>query len=73
MPLNAPCRVDELAPQTEAAQLEAWATRRLRGEGLVRPEARIWSRHSSAIALFDVENVEEVIDYVLFQQGAPLT
>lgn len=54
-------------------QLKAWATRRLRSEALVPPSASVWARHGSTISIWDEEGLAEVVDYVLFRQGVPLT
>lgn len=64
---------EAVAAATVAAQLKARATRRLREMGLTDNDSRVWARHGSSRLLFKVENVEEVVDYVLYQQGIPLT
>ncbi|HNB60630.1 MAG TPA: transposase, partial [Phycisphaerales bacterium] len=52
-------------PEPVMTALKAWGTRRLREEGLIGRERRVWSRHGSTIYLFREENLAEKVRYVL--------
>lgn len=54
-------------------QLKARATRIMRERGLVDAEATVWARHGSTRMVWKTDDLAEVVDYVLFRQGAPLT
>jgi REP element-mobilizing transposase RayT len=59
-------------PEPVANALKAYATRRLRIEGLVQAEQKIWSRGVSTRYLWQERSVELAIDYVLNGQGEDL-
>jgi REP element-mobilizing transposase RayT len=48
--------------------LKAYATRRLREEGLFNPEGQVWSRHGSTQYVWNPRDLEPVVDYVANQQ-----
>jgi len=60
-------------PERAMVALKAWATRRLRREGLVGDNARPWSRHGSTRWLWSERAVHDACRYVLEGQGAPLS
>lgn len=47
---------------------KTYATRRLREQNLIPPEAPVWSRHGSIRYLNFAESVQPACDYVLHQQ-----
>jgi REP element-mobilizing transposase RayT len=52
------------------ADLKAWGTRRLREQGFVAAEARIWTRHGSTRFLNSPASLAAAMDYVgRFQDG----
>jgi REP element-mobilizing transposase RayT len=56
------------SPEAVMNALKAYATRRLRGAGLVANGVRPWSRHGSNPYLWTSEQVARAIDYVLHGQ-----
>jgi REP element-mobilizing transposase RayT len=50
--------------------LKARATRCLRSARLYAPDDRVWTRHGSTRYLWNNEDVEAAVDYVLNNQGA---
>ncbi len=53
-------------------QLKAYATRQLRGAGVVGADAPVWSRHGSTRWLNDANKLEEAVNYVRDGQGDAL-
>jgi REP element-mobilizing transposase RayT len=51
---------------------KAYVTRGLRDKGLVSKRDKVWSRHGSTKYLWNDEQVERAIDYVLYGQGDEL-
>mgnify|MGYP003694610209 CR=1 FL=1 len=51
---------------------KAYATRRLRENGLVGPTQKVWARHGSARYLWTEEHVSMAVDYVVKRQGGEL-
>ncbi len=64
---------EEISPADALAQLKARATRQLREVGLSHLGVPVWARHGSTPAVWSEEDLAQVVDYVLFQQGSPLT
>jgi len=60
-----------MAPEKIMGQLKAWATRRLREAGHVRPQQPVWVDHGSTPYLWDRERLEAAVRYVLERQDAP--
>ncbi len=56
-------------PEKIVNALKAYATRRLRSEGLVGLDQRVWSRGASTRYLWKPAHVGAAIDYVLCSQG----
>ena len=56
-------------PERVMHALKAYATRQLRGLGLVDRTARLWSRHGSTRYLWKPKQVEEACRYVAESQG----
>lgn len=51
---------------------KAYATRRLRGDGLINAEDKVWARHGSTKYLWTNEHIEQATEYVLYGQGDDL-
>jgi REP element-mobilizing transposase RayT len=62
----------EKPPEKVMNDFKAYGTRRLRREGLVKADTRVWSTHGSTRYLWDEARLIEVIDYVVNRQGAAL-
>jgi REP element-mobilizing transposase RayT len=56
------------SPETAMEQFKAWATRRLRGAGLMPKDQKVWAEHGSTRWVGTAENLAEAIDYVLNRQ-----
>ncbi len=59
----------QLKPEPIVNAFKAYATRKLREEGLVKPELKVWSRGKSCRYLWKPRHVLGAIDYVLYSQG----
>ena len=59
-------------PEPIANAFKAYSTRRLRAEGLIEAEQRVWSRGESTRYLWRESSVERAIDYVVNGQGRNL-
>ncbi len=59
----------KVSPERLADSLKAYSTRRLREEGLVSSDTKIWARGRSRKYLWKQRHVEAAIDYVLYGQG----
>lgn len=57
------------APDPIATAFKSYSTRRMRTEGLVKAEQRIWSRGQSTRYLRKENHVGRAIEYVLYGQG----
>ena len=55
-------------PEKIVNDFKVYATKRLRSEGLTRPEQKIWSRGSSTRYLWKPKHVVAAVDYVLYCQ-----
>ena len=55
-------------PEKIVNDFKAYATRRMRSEGLVNPERKIWSRGASTRYLWKPKHVLAAVDYVLYCQ-----
>ena len=51
---------------------KAYATRKLRGDGLVNAGDKVWARHGSTKYLWTDEHIEKAVEYVLYGQGDEL-
>lgn len=60
-------------PDAVLRQFKSWATRKVRDSGLLGPDVRPWARGGSKRYAWSEADLAEVVDYVLFQQGDPLT
>ena len=59
-------------PEPMATAFKSYATRKLRTEGAVEPERKIWSRGESTRYLWKQEFVERAVEYVVYGQGDEL-
>jgi REP element-mobilizing transposase RayT len=59
-------------PEPIATAFKAYATRRLRREGLIGSDTKVWSRGESTRYLWKPQFVERAIDYVINGQGNEL-
>jgi hypothetical protein len=62
----------QLKPERIINAFKSNATRALREQGLVEPDAQIWSRGKSRRYLWKPRSVTLAIDYTLNQQGENL-
>jgi REP element-mobilizing transposase RayT len=53
-----------LRPEPMVGQFKAWATRRLREAGLIRPGTRVWGRHASTRYLWNLTAIRDAATYV---------
>ncbi len=60
------------APESVMNACKAWGTRRLREQGLVSPNAKIWTRHGSTRYVRSAPSFDRVARYVLEGQGRDL-
>ena len=58
----------EGSPEKMLNSLKSWATRKLRGDGLVSRDDRPWSRHGSTVYLWTERDVEGAYNYVVYGQ-----
>ena len=58
----------ERKPEIVAGEFKKYATRRLRNDLLVSENRRVWSRGESCRYLWKQNQVDQAIDYVLYQQ-----
>jgi REP element-mobilizing transposase RayT len=56
-------------PEKIIEAFKSYATRRLRSEGLVSLDAKVWARHGSTRYLWKDRSVNAAIEYVLHGQG----
>jgi len=56
-------------PEKVTNEFKAYATRRLREEGLIEKDKTVWARGKSRRYLWKAHHVEIAVDYVLFGQG----
>lgn len=59
-------------PEQVMTSLKAWATRRLRADGLVSATRRVWSRHGSTVHAWNEADLENIGHYILHGQGDEL-
>lgn len=59
----------QLKPEKMVNDFKAYSTRRLRTDGLIDSETRVWSRGASTRYLWKPAHVAAAIDYVLYGQG----
>ncbi len=59
-------------PDKIANDIKAYATRRLRENGLVEADRTVWARGRSRRYLWTERHIEIAIDYVLFGQGGEI-
>ena len=67
--LHVVVRADGATPERVMTDLKAYATRRLRRDGLAGEDAKVWSRHGSTKRLFRGEQVRRAARYVVLDQG----
>lgn len=58
-----------VAPEKIMNDIKAYSTRRLREEGLVVSEGKVWVRHGSTRYLWKPVEVSGAVNYVIFGQG----
>ena len=58
-----------LDPEKIVNDLKAYSTRRLRLEGTIPANSKVWSRGASTRYLWKPRHLEAAVDYVLFSQG----
>jgi len=56
-------------PEPILDAFKAYATRKLRGMGLISTRTKPWVRHGSTRYLWKERHVEKAIEYVLYGQG----
>jgi REP element-mobilizing transposase RayT len=59
-------------PGRVMSDIKARASRELTRAGFDDENRKRWTRHGSALHLFDAETVDEKIDYTLHRQGRPM-
>ncbi len=59
-------------PEPIMNAFKAYATRRLRLEGLIGADTKVWSRHGSTRYLWTEEHIALAVDYVVNGQGDEL-
>jgi REP element-mobilizing transposase RayT len=64
--------VADASPEKVLIDFKAYATRRLRREGLVGSADRVWSTHGSTKYIWDRDHLRNVARYVIERQGARL-
>ena len=55
-------------PERVMNSMKSWATRRLRAEGLMSADARVWTRHGSTRWIHSDETLRRAIAYVTHEQ-----
>ena len=60
-------------PKKVINDFKIYATRRLRTDGLVGAESKVWTRHGSARYVWQDASLSAVMEYVIDQQGVPLS
>ncbi len=58
-----------IKPEKIVNDLKAYATRRLRSEGQIGADKKVWARSASTKYLWKPAFVEAAIEYVLYSQG----
>jgi REP element-mobilizing transposase RayT len=61
-----------MKPEPILQAFQAYATRKLRAEGLLPSHIKPWSRHGSTPYLWKERHVERALEYVLYGQGDEL-
>jgi len=61
-----------MRPERMATEFKSYSTRRLRSEGVIGADRRVWSRGESTRYLWKERHVELAINYVLYGQGDDL-
>jgi REP element-mobilizing transposase RayT len=64
--------VASATPEKVLNDFKAYATRRLRRDGLVASDLRVWSRHGSTRYLWKEPQVSAAVDYAVNRQGEVL-
>ena len=59
-------------PEPIMNSFKSYATRRLRQEGFVGPEEKVWARHGSTRYLWTEEHIGAAVEYVVNGQGGDL-
>ena len=60
------------SPERVMCDFKAYATRRMREEGLLEPESRAWSHHGSTRYLRSEASFSRAVQYVVNEQGEAL-
>ncbi|MCC6327222.1 MAG: transposase [Acidobacteria bacterium] len=60
------------APERMMDSFKAYATKELRGSGLVGKDQKVWSRHGSTRYLWSDDHVSAAVEYVVNGQGGEL-
>ena len=61
-----------LRPERMATEFKSYSTRRLRENGVIEGDRRVWSRGESTRYLWKERHVELAVNYVLYGQGDEL-
>jgi REP element-mobilizing transposase RayT len=59
-------------PEKVMNDLKAYASRALNKSGFDDKNQKRWTRHGSTRYLWKIENIEQAIHYVLYEQGEPM-
>jgi REP element-mobilizing transposase RayT len=59
-------------PERMMDSFKAYATKALRGAGLLGADVKAWSRHGSTRYLWTEEHIAKAVDYVIYGQGGEL-
>ncbi|MEZ6244350.1 MAG: transposase [Phycisphaerales bacterium] len=65
--------VATLTKDADAAMvdLKAWSTRRLRADGLIASDRRVWTKHGSTRQIHNAASLAAAVDYVVRFQDRP--
>lgn len=63
----------EIPPERVMSDLKAYASRRLNRMGLDEPNRKRWTRHGSTRWLWKPRHVSAAMQYVLAEQGEPMS
>jgi len=62
-----------VSPEKVLGDFKAYATRRLRRDGLADADSRVWATHGSTIYVWQPGHFNAVLEYVVARQGVPMT
>ncbi len=63
-------RCADVLPEKMMGEWKAWSTRRLRASGLILAGQPVWTRHGSTRYLWNEQDIEPTVDYVMDGQDA---